>query len=325
MSALDILKERINYNGGKQQESRMILDKLRSLKKALLYSYQAETAVIFNKDTWDWEKEFRCLINPDVLKEDYDHKIISIPFKDICLNTAKVGKTTEGEEDIDLHQGDVIKWKENDSYWLVYLQNLEETAYFRAQLCRCRYEVEIGEHKYKVYVRGPVETTIQWNLKKNVIWNNLNYSLIMLITKNEETENFFHRFTEIKVNNKMWEVQAVDSISIEGVIQVALEETYTNTIQEVMDKKQDDTPIPAEDEPHIDGDSIVYPYRSIIYTIRNAENGEWICSSPKIKILESNPKSITIGVISGKSGSFKLIYRRENEDDIEKDIKISSL
>ena len=42
--SLETMKERINYNGGKEQESRMNVDKLRTLKKALLYSYQAATA-----------------------------------------------------------------------------------------------------------------------------------------------------------------------------------------------------------------------------------------------------------------------------------------
>jgi len=42
-------------------------------------------------------REFRCLINPDKLTNDLDNKIISIPFKDICLNADRVGATTEGE------------------------------------------------------------------------------------------------------------------------------------------------------------------------------------------------------------------------------------
>jgi hypothetical protein len=64
---------------------------LTGLKRALLYSYQAETAVLSDG------REFRCLINPDKNKPAYDNKIISIPFKDICLNKPMVGKRTEGE------------------------------------------------------------------------------------------------------------------------------------------------------------------------------------------------------------------------------------
>ena len=89
--SLETMKERINYNGGKEQESRMNADKLRTLKKALLYSYQAATAILLDG------REFRCLINPDKNKPAYDNKIISIPYKDICLNEDRVGKTIEGE------------------------------------------------------------------------------------------------------------------------------------------------------------------------------------------------------------------------------------
>ena len=83
MSSLDNLKARLKFNGGASQEARMDLDKLRSLKKALLYSYQAQTAILNDN------REFKCLINHDKLKEDYDDKIISIPYEDICLNAAK--------------------------------------------------------------------------------------------------------------------------------------------------------------------------------------------------------------------------------------------
>ena len=83
MSGLEDLKIRLQYNGGYKQESRMQLDKLRTLKKALIYSYQAATAILEDG------REFRCLINPDKNKLDYDDKIISIPYKDICLNKEK--------------------------------------------------------------------------------------------------------------------------------------------------------------------------------------------------------------------------------------------
>ena len=62
------MKTRLNYNGG-NAEGRMIKDKERSLKKALLYSYQAATAILEDG------REFRCLINPNKNKPEYDNKI----------------------------------------------------------------------------------------------------------------------------------------------------------------------------------------------------------------------------------------------------------
>ena len=101
MSGLDNLNKRLNYRGNNQQ-NRMISGKLASLKRALLYSYQAATAILEDG------REFRCLINPDKLKTNYDDKIISIPFEDICLNSDKIEKTSEGIQPIGIKTGDVF-------------------------------------------------------------------------------------------------------------------------------------------------------------------------------------------------------------------------
>ena len=72
--SLENLQMRLRYHGG-NTEGRMISDKLRSLKKALFRSYQAATAILSDG------REFKCLINSDKNKPDYDTKIISIPFE----------------------------------------------------------------------------------------------------------------------------------------------------------------------------------------------------------------------------------------------------
>lgn len=115
MSGLDTMSTRLKYAGGNRQVDRMNEDKLRSLKKALLYSYQSATAILADG------REFRCLINPDQIKNIYDNKYISIPFEDICLNEKEISadskiqirKTTEGLQEIGMKPGDVFTWKEN--------------------------------------------------------------------------------------------------------------------------------------------------------------------------------------------------------------------
>lgn len=107
MSGLDNMRTRLQYQGGNRQVDRMNEDKLRTLKRALLYSYQSATAVLADG------REFRCLINPDQIKNDYDNKYISIPFEDICLNKDKTTsqgeqKTTDGIEKIGMKCGDVF-------------------------------------------------------------------------------------------------------------------------------------------------------------------------------------------------------------------------
>ena len=323
MSGLENLRLRMNYHGGARQQSRMNEDKLVALKKALLYSYQAATAVLADG------REFRCLINPDKLKKDYDDKIISIPFEDICLNKERVGKTTEGLEPINLKTGDIFEWKDNGSYWLVYLQRLEETAYFRAEIRRCRYEIDINGNKYKVYVRGPVEEVIDWKNKQGVTWNELNYTLIMTLTNNEETDAYFHRFTKIKFKGKNWEVQAIDNISTEGIIDVYLKEYYSNTIQEEVDKEnKENMPEviePEEGTPQIKGENQVYPYDSKEFVVENATGGTWLVHSNKVNIVAQTDSTVKVNVVTGKSGKFNLIYRVAGADDIIFPVTILSL
>ena len=324
MSGLENLQTRIQYRGGKQ-EGRMIKDKEKALKKALLYSYQACTAILADG------REFRCLINPDKLKTNYDDKIISIPFKDICVGrnnlaadseqpvtsgTKPQGKTSEGEEEIGMKAGDVFKWKETNSDWLVYLQRIEEDAYFRAEIRRCRYEVKINDTIYKVYAAAIDRDEISWITKQNISFNELNYGLNMFITKNQETEDFFHRFTIVEVNGKPWEVQAVDAVSTDGIIQVSLKEYYQNSIQKEVAEQKETLKARAV-EPAIQsaiiGEVTVYPYDELTYTIENYEGeGVWIISNTKAKILAQSNKEVSIMVTSGRSGTFDLIYRKND-------------
>lgn len=323
MGGLDTLRARLSYVGGSRGSTRMEVDKLRTLQKALLYSYQSETAVLADG------REFRCLINPSKLKVDYDEKIISIPFKDICLNAAKVGKTSEGLQSINMKAGDIFQWKENGTYWIVYLQRLEESAYFRATIKRCQYEIDINGKKHKVYIRGPVETTIDWQTKQGIYWNNLNYTLVLTVAKTEETEAFFHRFAKIKFQGKPWEVQAIDNISTEGIIDVYLKEHYSNEIEDAYLQEQEEkipevTP-PTETDIHIEGESVVYPFDIKEYTIKNASDGKWMLEGNKARIVSQTEGKVVIEITSGRSGAINLLYKRENEDDIVLPITIQSL
>lgn len=319
--SLETMGIRIDYNGGKNQVQRMNGDKLKSLKKALIYSYQSATAILSDG------KEFRCLINPEKLTNDYDQKIISIPFKDICLNQSIKGKTTEEEVEIGMQAGDVFTWKENNTDWLVCLQKLEETAYFRASIRRCKYTVEIGDNNYKVYLRGPNNTDEIWKGTR-IKYNELNYNALMYITKNEETLDYFKRFAVVKIDGNPWEVQAVDSISTEGIIEIALKETFKNTIEEEIEKERNE-----EEEPmipssiQINGYTIVYPYDELQYNIVGITGGEWSVSDPKkAKIVGLNREDIVnVEIITGRSGNFDLIYIKDNSEITRLQITIESL
>jgi hypothetical protein len=62
-------------------------------------------------------REFRCLINPNKITMELDDKMLSIPFKDICLNKEEPSLK---EEVIGVKCGSVIEWKETGTHWIVY-------------------------------------------------------------------------------------------------------------------------------------------------------------------------------------------------------------
>jgi hypothetical protein len=305
------------------------VDKLKSLKKALLYSYQAATAVLSDG------REFRCLINPNKLSVDLDNKILSIPFKDICLNTDRIGTTSQGEVETGVKEGDVIEWKENSSHWIVYLQRLEETAYFRADLRRCRHQIALDNgKKYWVYVRGPVEKNIAWMQGGGNYINKLNNTLQMYITQNEETLNYFHRFSKIKLNGNTWEVQAVDSISTPGLIEIALKEDSNNTPKDDLDKAVQDSInvvyIDERQEEYIHGPKEVYPYETHSYELKNSDltNGYWQLSNMSrknaAKIVSFDESKVIVSILTGKSAKIQLDFVAE-ERQVSLPIEIKSL
>ena len=307
----------------------MAVDKLRSLKKALLYSYQAAIAVLPNGN------EFKCLINPDKNKPAYDNKIISIPYRDICLNAPMMGKTTQGEIDVDLKVGDVFMWKQTYTYWLVYLKYLEEDAYFRAEIRRCDQQIEINGKKYWVYLRGPVETSIEWNQKSQIAWNDLNYSLVMYVTSDENTQEYFERFKLVKIvdprngKKKNWQVAGVDPYYGDGILQIFLDEYYENSIEDAVAAQKQKEPQSQKEQDktaaYIDGPTEIKQYGKGYFSIKNANNGQWFIKQGNNEQRLNYNKDILPLTVPGKLGTFTLIYRVEDKDDVELNVTIISL
>ena len=328
--SLDTLKQRMEYYGGANQQERMFEDKLRTLKKALLYSYQAATAVL--KDG----RQFRCLINPDKNKPDYDNKIISIPFKDVCLNEPKVGTTTQGTVQIGMKPGDVFVQKQNNEHWLVFLQSLDEKAYFRSEIRKCEVEVEVNGERYWIYIRGPVETDIKWKSKAGIVWNTLNYSIVFYITADDNTKEHFMRFANVKVldprdnKEKTWEVAGVNPFYGDGIIQVFANEYFENTIKqqaekEKLQKQPQENPI-DETSVYISGPHQVPQYGSGEYFIHNETDGYWVLKEANGKEinLQNSTNSVKLN-FTGKMGSCILIYRIQELEDITFPIEVVAL
>jgi hypothetical protein len=121
----------------------MIADKRKTLDKAILYSYQGAKVKKLGEET-----VAPALINPNAVKQDYDDKVISI-----------------GNE-YNYKPGTIFEWVGTKTFWIVYLQDLTELAYFRGDIRKCSHQIawedEDGLHKTYAAVRGPVETKINF-------------------------------------------------------------------------------------------------------------------------------------------------------------------
>lgn len=231
--SLDMAK-RLMSAGGFAQQQRMIKDKRHSLDQATKYSYQAAWVRKCAATEVETKKEknilppVRALMNPNKLKQDYDDKVISIGFEH------------------KFNCGDVFEWCNTGTYWLIYLQDLDELAYFRGDVRRCTYQIPfmMDDELNVVYVanRGPVETKIDYIQKHTTSVDNPNYSLNLLIPKNEKTLKFFKRYQKFyiwsedgSVYDTCWRVEAVNNISMTGVIEVNAVEYYANEFTDDRD------------------------------------------------------------------------------------------
>lgn len=295
---LNTLRKRVNHLG-RTHDDQLVKGKLRSMHAALDNSYQAEW-ITFHGQKW------RCLINPEKLTVDYDQNIISIDFES------------------GMRPGDVFYWDRTGKHWIVYTAWETEEAYFRARIRKCDYEIDVDGKKYWTWVRGPVETALVWRQKHKIEFNDMNYSILLYVTKDERTDKFFTRFRIVEFDGHRWRVAATDRYSQDGVIEVYLEEYFDNSMEDAEEKPKK---VEYEwDETYIEGPQKIYTYdTSIVYNIKNAVNGSFVVNSNKVKIVESNDKSCVLDVLTGKSTSFTLSYIREGFEDIKLEIVVQSL
>ena len=303
-----IMANRIGFHGGNPQQDRMIKDKRRSLDKALLYSYQGA-----NVQALESETVARALINPNKLKQDYDDKIISIGFE------------------YNFQPGTIFEWKNTNTKWLVYLQDLTELAYFRGDIRKCSYEIEL-EDGTKTYaaIRGPVETKIDYIQKHGISVDNPNHSLNILLPKNESTLKYFKRYSKFYLKEDTsicWRVEATDTISMPGIIEINAVEYYINEFEDnqeegivggLIEKVEDPNPAIGE----IQGETFIKPKREYIYTC-SASGFEWSYDSKlpiQMEVLEGETPTVKIKWASSYSGQFDLYY-----GEFKKTIVVESL
>lgn len=211
--SIKTLAARVQYAGG-DQIGRMNKQKLKSLQWALKNDYNSRMIKTPNKSA------IPCLINTGNLKSDYDKKYISVEFSS------------------GLEAGDTFEILDDGTHWMIYLPILTETAYLRSEIIRCRYQLEVDGDLYWIYFQGPTETDLRWFLKNQININELNLSGTIYIKNDEKTKHFFKRFTHIKIDGHVWEVQVTDPITVPGILELEVQEYYDNSIAELPEIKE---------------------------------------------------------------------------------------
>lgn len=318
-SGVQILKNNLGSNGGHIQQQRMIFDKLRSLDRAVRYSYQG--AHIKKLEMTEKDRPILGLINPNKLKQDYDDKILSVRY------------------DFNFKPGDIFQWLETNTYWLIYLQDLDELAYFRGSIRRCCYQIkwqdEDGLHNTFAAVRGPVETKIDFIQKHTISIDEPNHSLSILMPRTEEALKYFRRYSKFYLSGQdegspqvCWRVEATDWISTPGILEVIATEYYSNKQVDDVDEGivgglsvvplNPNTP---EVEKTITGETFIVPRVTYTYEYTGNEQGEWTFDKDGYPIhKEIDGNKITIRWNSSYSGNFKLSY-----NGVTKEIVVASL
>ena len=283
--SIKTLAARTQYLGGNQLD-RINKQKLRSFQAALKNDYQTRYIKTNSHVAWP------CLINKNSLKSDYDKEYISVEYA------------------AGLEAGDTFECLDDGSHWMIYLPIITETAYLRSEIIRCRYTLNVDGEKYWVYFQGPTETDLRWFIKNQINVNELNLSGTIYIKNDEKTKKFFKRFTHLKLDGHVWEVQVTDAISVPGILELEIQEYYDNSIAELPEIKLDqETPLNV-----IKGQTVVKQDSIIGYMIDNAAydpNIEWeVRDNPRVKIEEifDNGRICKVKIFAGAVKTFRIYY-----------------
>lgn len=294
---------RLRQAGGNRQQERMIKDKRRSLDSALWHSYQGAEVV---KTDAENRKPVRALINPNKLKQDYDDKIISVGYE------------------YGFAPGTVFEWLGTKTYWLVYLQDLTELAYFRGDIRKCSYEIkwedENGElHQTYAAIRGPVETKINFIQKHGISVDSPNHSLNILMPKTEATLAYFKRYKKfyLQGDETCWRVEATDWISMPGILEVVAVEYFANEDEDDIEAGIVGGLIEEIENPNdeardkILGETFIKVKKTYEYEFEGTLKAEWSIDKNcpvTIEVDPNNEKKISLRWEQSYSGQFNLSY-----------------
>ena len=300
MNNLENMRARLEYEGGTAQQDRMIRDKRKTFDRTVMYSYQGADVRIPGSD-----QSFKALINPNKNKPDYDDKVLSVGFESGFI------------------PGTVFEWERTGTKWLIYLQDLTELAYFLGDIRRCSYEImwedPITKQQHITYaaVRGPVETKINFIQKNGISVDTPNHSLNIMLPKTEDTVEYFKRYSKFYLRGILdtdsmicWRVEAFDSISTPGILEITAVEYYSNEFEDDIEQGIAGGLVakPIEVESKIKGEGFIKPRLEYTFTYDGEEESSWSFDAALPIKASIDGKSITLSWEKGYKGQFDLSY-----------------
>ena len=308
MNSLDLMQARLRARGGVAQQDRMIKDKRETLDRVVWYSYQGADVRKLDSETVE-----RALINPNTVKQDYDDKTISIGYE------------------YDYKPGTIFDWVNTGTKWLIYLQDLTELAYFKGDIRKCSYQINWRSQENEVHstyaaVIGPSETDIETINKNGASIDLPNHSLKLMLPATKAVLEYFKRYAKFYIQPLKegdspicWRVEATDTISMPGIIELTAYEYYineqTDDINEGIVNAWGEE-IPEPQDANIVGEIFIKPKKSYTYKYIGEENAEWSLNNndPRLPIeAHINDKEITIKWTTAYTGQFVLQYGKEKK------------
>lgn len=307
-NSLNLMQSRLNVRGGEFQQDRMIKDKRKTLDKVVWYSYQGADVRKLGSETVE-----RALINPNTVKQDYDDKTISIGYE------------------YGYKPGTVFDWENTGTKWLIYLQDLTELAYFKGDIRKCTHEIKYGKNlSTYAAIRGPIEAKIDSTKANNTSMDIPNHSLNMLLPATADVLKYFKRYSKFYIqplkegdSPVCWRVEATDTISMPGILQITAYEYYINEQTDnvkdgIVDAYGEEIPQPQDST--IEGEIFIKPKKSYTYKYIGEEDASWSYDSRLPIEAKIEDKEITITWTTTYTGQFVLQYGTQ-----EKTVVVESL
>ena len=314
MNSLDLMQARLRARGGVVQQDRMIKDKRETLDRVVQYSYQGADVRKLDSETVE-----RALINPNTVKQDYDDKTISIGYE------------------YEYKPGTIFDWVRTGTKWLIYLQDLTELAYFKGDIRKCSYQIswkDESDNTHSTYaaVTGPSEKKIDTTIKESVSLDTPNHSLTMMLPATVEVLAYFKRYSKFYIHPLKegdspicWRVEATDTISMPGILEITAYEYYineqTDNVEEgIVDAWGEEIPEPQDTD--ILGETFIKPKKTYTYeyTGKRMKGAEWTFDSRLPIEAHIDGTKITIKWTTTYTGQFVLSFGNK-----EKTIVVESL